>query len=99
MLEIKITGLDGLVEAINNLAKAKARELVIEAEAPKTEAPKTEYTLEQVRAKAVELQRAGKRELVKEVITATGAKKLTEVDQSKYDYMMKCFKEEVVLSF
>ena len=49
------------------------------------------YTLEEVRSKAAALQRAGSRELVKSVITAAGASKLTEVDPSKYNWMMECF--------
>ena len=55
------------------------------------------YTLEEVRAKAAALQRAGKRDLVKSVITGAGASKLTEVDPSKYAWMMQCFEAGEVI--
>lgn len=58
---------------------------------------KTTYTLEEVRAKAAALQRQGNRELVKSIITKTGASKLTEVDPVKYGWMMECFEAGCVI--
>lgn len=57
----------------------------------------TTYTLEEVRAKAAALQRQGNRELVKSIITKTGASKLTEVDPVKYGWMMECFEAGCVI--
>ncbi len=55
------------------------------------------YTLEEVRAKASALQRAGKRDLVKSIITGAGASKLTEIEPQKYGWMMKCFEAGEVI--
>lgn len=55
------------------------------------------YTLEEVRAKAAALQREGKRDLVKSIITGAGASKLTEVAPSKYGWMMECFEAGCVI--
>lgn len=64
-------------------------------ETPANEEPK--YTLEEVRAKAASLNRAGKKDLVKDVITKTGASKLTEVNASNYNWMMECFEAGCVI--
>lgn len=61
------------------------------------EAEEPKYTLEEVRAKAAALQRAGSKDLVKSVITGSGASKLTEVDPSKYNWMMACFENGKVI--
>lgn len=53
--------------------------------------PKATYTLVQVREKAVELQRAGKKDFVKQVLNAYGANKLSEVKESDYAKVMNCF--------
>lgn len=61
------------------------------------ESNETTYTLEEVRAKAAALQREGKRDLVKSIITKAGASKLTEVDPSKYAWMMECLEDGCVI--
>ena len=70
-------------------------------EEPKKEEPKKEekasFTIVDVRAKAMELQRAGKKDLVKGVIEATGASKLSEMPEDKYSYAMECFEAGEVL--
>lgn len=53
--------------------------------------PEATYTLVQVREKAVELQRAGKKDFVKQVLNAYGANKLSEVKESDYAKVMNCF--------
>lgn len=67
------------------------KELEADQKADEGDNEEPKYTLEEVRSKAAALQRAGSRELVKSVITAAGASKLTEVDPSKYNWMMECF--------
>lgn len=61
------------------------------------EGDKATYTLEEVRAKAAAMQREGKRDLVKSIITGAGASKLTEVDPAKYNWMMECFEAGCVI--
>ena len=63
----------------------------------RSEGDEVTYTLEEVRAKAAALQREGKRDLVKSIITSAGASKLTEVDPSKYGWMMECFEAGCVI--
>lgn len=53
--------------------------------------PEATCTLVQVREKAVELQRAGKKDFVKQVLNAYGANKLSEVKESDYAKVMNCF--------
>lgn len=78
------TGTDGQAESTTKDEADTAAK-----ETPANEEPK--YTLEEVRAKAASLNREGKKDLVKNVITKTGATKLTEVDSSYYSWMMECF--------
>lgn len=59
-----------------------------EPEALTDEAPKTEYTLEIVRAKLAKLSQAGKQAEVKALITKFGAKKLTDIPADKYPQLM-----------
>lgn len=47
------------------------------------------YTLEDVRAKLTELSRSGKREAVKNILTAVGASNVTSVDPKKYVEVMQ----------
>ena len=47
------------------------------------------YTLVQVREKLSELQKAGKRAKVQELITGFGVKKLTEVPEDRYTELMQ----------
>lgn len=65
-------------------------------EAKKDKEEKT-YTLVEVRAKAMELQRAGKKDFLKQVIEACGASKLSEIEEEKFAYAMKCFEAGEVL--
>lgn len=78
------------------------KETVPEAEAPKEsgndepeESRKEEtgeeqaYTLVDVRAKLGELQKAGKRDRVKELIHSFGADRLTDVPEEKYGELMQ----------
>lgn len=72
---------------------------VPEPEAPKEEAPaepKTEkgpeevsYNTVDVRAKLAELNKAGKRDVVAKLLGECGAKKLSDVDPSKYGWLME----------
>lgn len=48
----------------------------------------TAYTLEEVRAKLAELQKAGKRAEVKELLGSFGVAKLSELPPSKYAVLM-----------
>ena len=48
----------------------------------------TAYTLEEVRAKLAELNKAGKRAAVKALLTSFGASKLSEIPASKYAVLM-----------
>lgn len=54
-------------------------------------------TLEEVRAKGTELARAGKRDLVKQVLEAAGASKLSDVPADKLGYVMQCFEKGKVM--
>lgn len=54
-------------------------------------------TLEEVRAKGTELARANKRDFVKQVLTAAGAAKLSDVATDKLAYVMECFNTGKVL--
>ena len=54
-------------------------------------------TLEEVRAKGTELARAGKRDLVKQVLEAAGASKLSDVPNDKLGYVMQCFEKGKVM--
>ena len=54
---------------------------------PETESPAC--TLVDVRAKLSELQKSGKREQVKQLLEAFGAKKLSDVPEEKYGELMK----------
>lgn len=65
---------------------------------PVTEEPVTEepvkdgpkkYTLVEVREKLSELQKAGKRDKVKELLNSFGASKLPEVPEDKYEELME----------
>ena len=47
------------------------------------------YTLVQVREKLSELQKAGKRAKVQELIAGFGVKKLTEVPEDRYTELMQ----------
>lgn len=49
------------------------------------EPEKSTKSLEEVRAKAVDLSRAGKRVQVKEILSSLGAEKVTDLDASQYD--------------
>ncbi len=67
-----------------------------EANTP-AEAEEPTVTLEEVRAKGTELARAGKRDLVKEVLEAAGASKLSDVSEDKLGYVMQCFEKGKVM--
>lgn len=54
-------------------------------------------TLEEVRAKGTELARVGKRDLVKQVLEAAGASKLSDVPADKLGYVMQCFEKGKVM--
>jgi hypothetical protein len=54
----------------------------------KPEKAKSKYTLEQVRAEAVAISKAGKREEVKALISEHGGEKVTDLDASVYDAFM-----------
>lgn len=54
-------------------------------------------TLEEVRSKGTELARAGKRDLVKKVLEAAGASKLSDVPEDKLRYVMQCFAKGKVM--
>lgn len=71
------------------LAEAPAEALEEKAEEVK-EAPKKEskYSLEQVRAEAVAISKAGKREEVKALIAKHGGEKVTDLDASVYEAFM-----------
>lgn len=56
------------------------------AEEPQDEEPK--YSLEQVRAKLAELQKAGKRAEVKALLNSFGVAKLSEVAPEQYGELM-----------
>lgn len=61
------------------------------------EAEEPTVTLEEVRAKGTELARAGKRDLVKQVLEAAGASKLSDVPNDKLGYVMQCFEKGKVM--
>ena len=71
-------------ESEQKLQKAEA-EATEESGAAQEE---TAYTLEEVRAKLAELQKAGKRGEVKALLTSFGASKLSEIPASKYAVLM-----------
>ncbi len=52
------------------------------------ESGESAYTLEDVRAKLAQLQKAGKRAEVKELLASFGAAKLSEIPASKYAVLM-----------
>lgn len=58
------------------------------AEEPVKDEPK-KYTLVEVREKLSELQKAGKRDKVKELLNSFGASKLPEVPEDKYAELME----------
>lgn len=58
------------------------------AEETETVQEETAYTLEEVRAKLAELQKAGKRAEVKALLTSFGVSKLSEIPASKYAVLM-----------
>lgn len=61
----------------------------------KTEAPAPKVTLEDVRAVMIELSRAGKREVAKDIISSFGATTLSEVDSSHFAEAFEKAKEEL----
>ena len=67
-----------------------------EADTP-AEAEEPTVTLEEVRAKGTELARVGKRDLVKQVLEAAGASKLSDVPADKLGYVMQCFEKGKVM--
>ena len=48
-----------------------------------------EYTLVDVRAKLAELQKSGKRDSVKALITSFGAERLSDIPEDKYSELMQ----------
>lgn len=65
-------------------------EVKVVLEKPKEEAkPKKEIKLEDVRAKLAELSRQGKQPEVKALISKFGANKLTDIDESCYEELLK----------
>lgn len=87
-LEI-VSDLKALAKSIEVLVKAVETDEVPSVE-EKESAPKEEkITIEQVRAVLAEKSQGGKQPEVKALIQKYGANKLTEVDPSKYNDLLK----------
>lgn len=80
----------------NATGKDNKTESDTEGDTQDSEEEKT-YTLVEVRAKAMELQRAGKKDFLKQVIEACEASKLSEIPEDKFSYAMACFEAGEVL--
>ena len=102
-IDVNVTGLDPLVEAVNNLAatfaqqpstaakeskKAKT-EPVQETEVSKDKQPESTVTLETVRAKLAALMQSGKQAEVKELLKKHGGEKLSDVSKENYQALLK----------
>lgn len=92
---IRIEGLEELTKALQALATGSGAEPEKEPEVKAEESPAVEesgevqYTLEDVRAALGALQKAGKKEQVKELLQSFGAAKLPEVDPADYPALMQ----------
>lgn len=70
--------------------KTEKQEETVSVPEPVAEEPEPKkYTLVEVREKLSELQKAGKRDKVKELLNSFGASKLPEVPEDKYAELME----------
>jgi hypothetical protein len=101
-IDVNVTGLDFLAEAINKLAatvahkpsktikeskKAKT-ESVTQAEAPTDKQAEDAVTMETVRAKLAALMQGGKQAEVKELLKKHGGDKLSDVPKENYPALL-----------
>ena len=101
-IDVNVTGLDPLVEAVNNLAatfaqqpstaakeskKAKT-EPVQETEVATDRKAGDEVTLEMVRAKLADLMQSGKQTEVKELLKKHGRDKLSDIPKENYPALL-----------
>lgn len=77
-------------ESVAKQVEKALAEAPVEVEQEVKEAPAKEskYSLEQVRAEAVAISKAGKREEVKALIAKHGGEKVTDLDASVYEAFM-----------
>ena len=82
-----VSTISEILGTINDIVISIESTFATPAEQPK--ALKTAVTLEEVRAVLAEKSRAGKTAEVKELLTKFGVNKLSELDSSKYDELLK----------
>jgi hypothetical protein len=101
-IDVNVTGLDPLVEAVNNLAATFAKQPSIaakESKKAKTEPVQDaevatdrkavdEVTLEMVRAKLADLMQSGKQTEVKELLKKHGGDKLSDIPKENYPALL-----------
>lgn len=82
-----------IVEDLRKLASSietLAKEMQADKDIPKADMPQTEpITIEKVRAVLADKSQSGKQPEVKALITKYGANKLTEIDPSCYEELLK----------
>jgi hypothetical protein len=86
-LSLDLEELRKCVTTINEIVDGLESSFSSSAEKPKEE--KKSVTLEEVRSVLAEKTRAGKTAEVKELLTKFGVNKLSELDASKYDELLK----------
>ena len=101
-IDVNVTGLDSLVEAVNNLAatvahqpsktlkgskKAKT-EPVAQAEATTDKQAEDAVTMETVRAKLAALMQGGRQAEVKELLKKHGGDKLSDIPEENYPELL-----------
>ena len=82
-----VSTISEILETINDIVISIEATFTTPAEQPK--ALKDAVTLEEVRAVLAEKSRSGKTAEVKELLTKFGVNKLSELDASKYDELLK----------
>lgn len=101
-IDVNVTGLNPLVEAVNNLAATFTKQpgtAAKNSKKPKTEQvndveiatdrkAEDEVTLESVRAKLADLMQSGKQAEVKELLKQHGGDKLSDIPKENYPALL-----------
>ena len=85
-----VNDLRSLADSIEELTKELQEQHVTDVEAVSTPATKEKKpTFKEVRGALAALSQSGKQKEVKELITAFGAKKLSDIPEDKYEEVLK----------
>lgn len=101
-IDVNVTGLDPLIEAVNNLTATLAQQpskVVKESKKVKTEQvqdaeiatdkqPENTVTLETVRAMLADLMQSGKQAEVKDLLKKHGGEKLSDIPKKNYPTLL-----------